>query len=166
MAWRLRFYRGCLSNFRLGGGLGTTILRPGGQKQSEPPDHSQQCFRKSNNGRKGWGSSGQGGLYGRPFGPPLFTMLSPWLKYVRCEEVGRSILDNILFNTMFNLANCPVYHCRCHFLFESRAVLILSQRPQYIKNAYSRAELFSHWQRFLKMTASLSFNSSLYLYSD
>ncbi len=36
-----------------GGGLGTAVLRPGGQKQSEPPDHGQQCFRKSNNGRKG-----------------------------------------------------------------------------------------------------------------
>ena len=28
--------------------------------------------------------------------------------------------------------------------------------PQYIKNAYSRAESFSHWERFLKTTASLS----------
>jgi hypothetical protein len=26
----------------------------------------------------------------------------------------------------------------------------------YIKNAYSRAESFSHWERFLKMTAPLS----------
>ena len=32
-------------------------------------------------------------------------MLSPWFKYVRREEVGRSILDKILFNIMLNLAN-------------------------------------------------------------
>ena len=33
---------------------------------------------------------------------------------------------------------------------------IVVRRPQYIKNAYSRAESFSHWERFLKTTASLS----------
>ncbi len=32
-------------------------------------------------------------------------MLSPWLKYVWREEVGRSILDYILFNIILNLAN-------------------------------------------------------------
>jgi hypothetical protein len=35
-------------------------------------------------------------------------------------------------------------------------VSIFVRRPQYIKNAYSRAESFSHWERFLKTTASLS----------
>ncbi len=33
---------------------------------------------------------------------------------------------------------------------------IVVRRPLYIKNAYSRAESFSHWERFLKTTASLS----------
>ena len=33
---------------------------------------------------------------------------------------------------------------------------IFVRRPQYIKNAYSCAESFSHWERFLKTTASLS----------
>ena len=33
---------------------------------------------------------------------------------------------------------------------------IVVQRPQHIKNAYSRVESFSRWERFLKTTASLS----------
>ncbi len=33
---------------------------------------------------------------------------------------------------------------------------IVVQRPHHIKNAYSRAESFSQWERFLKTTASLS----------
>ncbi len=45
-------------------------------KAIKPPGPRSQTIitQQSNNGRKGWGSSGQGGLYGRPFGPPLFTM--------------------------------------------------------------------------------------------
>jgi hypothetical protein len=35
-------------------------------------------------------------------------------------------------------------------------VSIIVQRPQYTKNAYSHAESFSHRERFLKTTASLS----------
>ena len=156
MAWWLRFYRGCLSNFR----------PAGGRKQSSRlvPDNNDTKIKQWT---KRLGLKWPGGfVWAAVRTSPFYHDVVAMVKYVRCEEVGRSILDNILFNTMFNLANCPVYHCRCHFSFESRAVLILSQRPQYIKNAYSRAELFSHWQRFLKMTASLSFNSSLFLYSD
>ncbi len=58
-------------NHGAGGGLSTAILRPGGHKQS-------RCLVPDNNNTtiKQWtkGSGLKWGLYGRPFGPPLFTM--------------------------------------------------------------------------------------------
>ena len=84
-------------------------------KAIEPPGPRQQRHENQTMDEK-VGAQVARGLYGRPFEPPLFTMLSPWLKYVRCEEVGRSILDWILFNIMLNSANCfgvsaKVYRC-------------------------------------------------------
>jgi len=72
--------QGMFVEFSAGGGLGTAILRPGGRKQSSRlvPDNKDTKIKQWT---KGLGLKWPGGL------------LSPWLKYVRREEVRRSILD-------------------------------------------------------------------------
>ena len=78
--------QGMFVKFSAGGGLGTAILRPGGQKQSSRlvPDNNDMKIKQWT---KRLGLKWPGGLYGRPFGPPLFTMLLPWLKDVRCGRL-------------------------------------------------------------------------------
>jgi hypothetical protein len=77
MASRLRLYEGIFVDFSAGWGLRLSDFETRWPNAIEPPGprQQQQTTQQSNNGRKGWGASGQGGLYGRPFGPPLFTML-------------------------------------------------------------------------------------------
>jgi hypothetical protein len=104
MAWRLRFYRGCLSNFRPGGGLGTAILRPGGRKQSSRlvPDNNDTKIKQWT---KKLGLKWPGGFVWAA------VRTSPFYHVVAMVKVcpvwgGWKVYFRLNFNIMLNLANC------------------------------------------------------------
>ena len=66
MARQLRFYKGMFVEFSAGGGFRHSDFETRRTKAIEPTGPSQQ---QNNN----CGSSGQGGLYGRPFGLPTIA---------------------------------------------------------------------------------------------
>ena len=84
--------QGMFVEFSAGGGLGTVILRPGGRKQSSRlvPDKNDMKIKKR---MKGLGLKWPGGFVWAAVRTSPFYHVVAMVKYVWCEEVGRSILD-------------------------------------------------------------------------
>jgi hypothetical protein len=77
--------QGMFVEFLAGGGGRHSDFETRWTKAIEPPGPRQERHENQTTDERVGAQVARGGLYGRSFGPPLFTMLSP--------TPGRSILD-------------------------------------------------------------------------